>query len=243
MRELTQRPRHCAVELVGACERDVEELRLMIPTGRTRGFLTTSTMQTRARQAASLPASRKGTRKRSSAESTLPTRLAKKARLTAEPPPYLNTLPSPPDVPDDLQLYIWGTGDCGQFGLGVDDAEEEITRPRLRPWTEGEAKLESVVAGGMHSLFVDQTGLVWSCGTNDNAALGRITENVEDPTRLGQFVDEDELGFRPRPVQMPEDESFRAIQAVTGDSICATVDNRGELRAWGTFHVCLFRFM
>jgi regulator of chromosome condensation len=84
---------------------------------------------------------------------------------------------------------------------------------------------------------------VWSCGVNDNAALGRITTNVPDPNSEGAFLDIDELTSWPQPIQALVDENFRAVRIVAGDNIGAAVSDEGEFRVWGTFRVgsCLTR--
>ncbi|KAJ3722581.1 regulator of chromosome condensation 1/beta-lactamase-inhibitor protein II [Lentinula raphanica] len=161
--------------------------------------------------------------------------------------PYLNPLPSPPEkVRPGLQLFVWGAGNFGQFGLGP-DALDEFDKPKKHSWAEkqmqegafGEegAGLEEVAGGGMHSLFIDEKGTIWSCGLNDDAALGRVTQNVPDPNKPGSFLDIDELSSFPHPLQTLVDEGFRAVKIATGDSICAAVNDKGELRVWGSFRV------
>jgi regulator of chromosome condensation len=78
---------------------------------------------------------------------------------------------------------------------------------------------------------------VWSCGANDNAALGRETTGVPDPKKKGKTLDEDYLSSNPFPIQSLLDESFRAARVAAGDSIAAAISTKGELRVWGTFRV------
>ena len=88
------------------------------------------------------------------------------------------------------------------------------------------------------SLFIRQ---VWSCGTNDDAALGRITTDVPDPDMPGGFLDSDTLTSTPYPIQALIDENFRAVRIAAGDSISAAISTTGDLRAWGHFRVrCFF---
>ena len=49
---------------------------------------------------------------------------------------------------------------------------------------------------------------MWSCGANDNAALGRETENVPDPKKKNKVLEEDELCATPFPIQSLVDEGF-----------------------------------
>ena len=81
---------------------------------------------------------------------------------------------------------------------------------------------------------------IWSCGTNDDAALGRVTADVPDPEKPGEVLDADTLTATPHPVQSLIDENFRAVRIAAGDSISAAISTTGDLRAWGHFRVCDF---
>ncbi|RDB19904.1 Protein pim1 [Hypsizygus marmoreus] len=161
--------------------------------------------------------------------------------------PYFNPLPVPPEHKrPGLSLFVWGAGNFGQFGMGP-DVLGELDKPKKNPWVEQEmqkgtfgeegAGLESVEAGGLHTLFIDEKGTVWTCGVNDDAALGRITQNVPDPENPDTFLDVDELTSIPHPLQSLVDENFRAVQVASGDSICAALSQDGDLRVWGSFRV------
>lgn len=78
---------------------------------------------------------------------------------------------------------------------------------------------------------------MWTCGVNDDAALGRITQNVPDPQNPDSFLDVDELTSIPHPLQSLIDDDFRAVQLASGDSICAALSKDGDLRVWGSFRV------
>lgn len=78
---------------------------------------------------------------------------------------------------------------------------------------------------------------IWSCGANDDAALGRITKDIPDPENPGKFLDVDALTAVPHPLQTLVDENFRAVRIAAGDSICAAISSEGELRVWGSFRV------
>lgn len=86
--------------------------------------------------------------------------------------PYFNALPTPPEHTRPApQLFVWGAGNFGQFGMGPDHLGE-FGKPRKNPWIEeqigdgsfgGEgAGLEAVAAGGLHTLFIDEKGTVSS---------------------------------------------------------------------------------
>lgn len=86
--------------------------------------------------------------------------------------PYFNPLPTPPQkARPGLQLFAWGAGNFGQFGMGP-DILGELDKPKKSAWVEqqmqegtfGEvgAGLESIVGGGLHTLFIDEKGTVSS---------------------------------------------------------------------------------
>lgn len=81
-----------------------------------------------------------------------------------------NSLPPPFQTPCDP--FMFGTGDCGQFGRGEDVVE--AGRPIPCPLPRGARALQ-VAAGGMHSVALADTGSVWTTGVNDEGALGRPT--------------------------------------------------------------------
>lgn len=94
----------------------------------------------------------------------------KKPAKVVQQKPYFNALPSPPEHPRPApQLFVWGAGNFGQFGMG-EDALGEFEKPQRNKLVEqksedgefGEegAGLETVAAGGMYSLFIDEKGTV-----------------------------------------------------------------------------------
>ncbi|WVR09387.1 hypothetical protein IAU60_006454 [Kwoniella sp. DSM 27419] len=157
-----------------------------------------------------------------------------------------------PEVPAPASphnaLFVWGTGDMGQFGLGPDELDE-IPRPKLHSWfeeqiedgklsrngKEGSGGLEAVACGGMHTLAIDEAGRVRSWGINDNAALGRKTSDVPDPANPGSSIPNEDLETYPYVVESLEKEGFRAVRVAAGDSVSVAISDKGELRAWGSF--------
>ncbi|KAH9948366.1 RCC1/BLIP-II [Amylocystis lapponica] len=159
--------------------------------------------------------------------------------------PYFNPLPSPPEhLRPAPQLFVWGAGNFGQFGMGADFLGD-FEKPRKNAWIEekmqegvfggDKAGLEAIAAGGLHTLFTDEQGTIWSCGVNDDAALGRITTDVPDPEKEGAFLDIDVLTAEPHPLQSLVAEKFRAVHIAAGDTISAAISAEGELRVWGCF--------
>ncbi|GAA5980709.1 hypothetical protein JCM11641_000182 [Rhodosporidiobolus odoratus] len=144
-------------------------------------------------------------------------------------------LPEPEVAP--RSIFIFGTGDMGQFGLGT-DVLDEIKRPRRHAafkekiegaeqgWAGGAADL---ACGGMHTLAVDSEGRIWSWGINDNAALGRLTNKPD--------VEAEELESNPMLVEnlSTEQKPFKAARVAAGDSVSLAISDRGDVRAWGSF--------
>ncbi|KAF9512928.1 hypothetical protein BS47DRAFT_1393809 [Hydnum rufescens UP504] len=137
--------------------------------------------------------------------------------------PTLNALiPLPPPRPAPLHAFVFGNGDAGQFGLGT-EVLSEIGRPKIHAWVEDAIKdnkyggkgLETIVAGGMHTLAVTSDGQVWSWGVNDEGALGRKVTDVPNPQKPEEMLDREEL------------ESTQWCVAIGAD---------GLVKAWGSFH-------
>jgi regulator of chromosome condensation len=68
-------------------------------------------------------------------------------------------------------VYVVGSGDNGQLGLGEELVE--CARPRLLP-AFGDVPVVAVACGGMHTLTLTEDGVAWSWGVNDEGALGRV---------------------------------------------------------------------
>ncbi|GAA6033958.1 hypothetical protein JCM8097_000428 [Rhodosporidiobolus ruineniae] len=152
-------------------------------------------------------------------------------------PSPVAALPAPEVAP--RALFIFGTGDMGQFGLGV-EVLDEIKRPRRhaafqKKIDEGEegwnGGVADIICGGMHTLAVDGEGKVWSWGINDNAALGRVT----DEKSTG--IESEELESNPFPVENLDTPRapFKTVKVAAGDSVSLAVSDYGEIKAWGSF--------
>ena len=83
---------------------------------------------------------------------------------------FFNPLPSPPTHSRPAPvLFVWGAGNFGQFAMGEDHLGElekptrnKLIEQKIEEGAFGEegAGLESVAAGGMYTLFVDEQGTV-----------------------------------------------------------------------------------
>ncbi|KAI0309756.1 regulator of chromosome condensation 1/beta-lactamase-inhibitor protein II [Amylostereum chailletii] len=153
------------------------------------------------------------------------------------PPALVNSIPAPPaHLRPSLKLFGWASNEFGQLGVVeavTDNGPPERRKPMRNMWVESKieeglfgedgAGLETVAAGGMHTLFVDEKGTIWACGNNDDAALGIPN---------GEQVD---LVYTPVPLQSLVDEGFRAVKVFAGDNISLAISSSGDLRIWGTF--------
>ncbi|KAJ7167471.1 regulator of chromosome condensation 1/beta-lactamase-inhibitor protein II [Mycena filopes] len=150
----------------------------------------------------------------------VPARALKKKRSATLPPlkeAYFNPLPSIPETKrPGLQVFAseWVPDFLGEFDKPKKHAwvEEQIEEGTFGPDNAG---IESVAAGGMHSIFIDENGTVWTCG------------GIPDPDGTLTNV--------PHPLKSLVEEKFRAVRVATGDSICVALDNNGEIRVWGSF--------
>ncbi|KAE8209112.1 hypothetical protein CF327_g6862 [Tilletia walkeri] len=148
-------------------------------------------------------------------------------------------------------LLIWGSADSGQLGLGP-DVTAEVPRPKLhqpladaitagKTWAkEG---IEIVVAGGMHTIAIDASGVLWSWGVNDNAALGRqtgrdpsIPSDVSEstPHRI-EGLSPNGQGIDPKTGKEGVVTTFRATRVAAADCASVAISDVGELRCWGSF--------
>lgn len=152
------------------------------------------------------------------------------------------------------EAFVFGNGDMGQHGLGT-EVLDEIKRPRRHVWfgkeiSEGHfgpGGLEYAAAGGMHTLAIDSTGRIFSWGINDNACLGRQT--TRDPSQSAEVYETQPMpveGLSPSGIGVlggpaplggttGEVEKFRATRVAAGDSVSAALNEKGEVRVWGSF--------
>ncbi|KAM9852623.1 regulator of chromosome condensation isoform 2-T2 [Aulostomus maculatus] len=110
-------------------------------------------------------------------------------------------------------VLVLGQGDVGQLGLGEDIIERK--KPALVPLPE---KIVQVVAGGMHTVCLSDTGLVYTFGCNDEGALGRDTAGVGSEMVPGKVTLEEKV-----------------VQVSAGDSHTAALTEDGTVYMWGSF--------
>ncbi|KAG8693775.1 hypothetical protein FRC09_010302 [Ceratobasidium sp. 395] len=174
-------------------------------------------------------------------------RSTKKGSIVRKPRvvgPTLNSVPAIPEHPRPAyQMLVFGNGDSSQFGMGP-DATGEYPRPKMQKFfktasDEGKlggegAGVESLAAGGLHTLVVDEAGKVWTWGTNDDGALGRMVEGP-DPEDPSKTIESDLAESTPTVLKTLVDEEFRAVSVAAGNNVSIALSSEGQLRAWGSF--------
>lgn len=171
---------------------------------------------------------------------------ARPAKKTKTAPGALPTLNKPPT--QVLTVFAFGTGDCGELGLGP--SKSEALRPFLNRYLDPsnpEGFLVVALAnGGMHSVAITAGNQIVTWGVNDKGALGRDTEweggKWKDADGEEQAEDEepDMNPLESTPTALPEDafpEDTVFVQVGAGDSCSFALTDTGLVYGWGTFLV------
>nr|XP_020464194.1 regulator of chromosome condensation [Monopterus albus] len=111
------------------------------------------------------------------------------------------------------QVLVLGLNDVGQLGLGEEIAQRK--KPALLSLPE---KIVQVIAGGMHTVCLSDTGHVYTFGCNDEGALGRDTTEEGSEMVPGQVTVEEKV-----------------VQVSAGDSHTAALTEDGTVYIWGAF--------
>lgn len=110
-------------------------------------------------------------------------------------------------------VFVVGSGDCAQLGLGPDIFEKE--RPAKLAFFD-ELEVVGIFAGGLHTIALTSSGKLYSWGCNDQKALGRSGEETEP----GEVVGLDNVNI---------------VDVSCGDSMSVALSEDGNVYAWGTF--------
>ena len=146
---------------------------------------------------------------------TSPSTSTKKRKISSLAKDVRESSPQPYHPHSDLEagdVFVVGSGDCGQLGLGQDVLEKE--RPALLEFFRYKEIIQ-VKAGGLHNLALSKSGLVYSWGCNDQCALGRGGEETEPGLVSG----------------LPSS----VISLACGDSCSVALTSDGTVFCWGTF--------
>ncbi|PWZ01461.1 RCC1/BLIP-II [Testicularia cyperi] len=152
------------------------------------------------------------------------------------------------------KLFVWGSGDSGQFGVGApeDDKPNKLNKPKpfgnkeismqIDDGDMGEGGIEIVVGGGMHSVLIDSLGRILTSGAEDYGTLGRKHRGSSDEAEECYFnfapvegISPTGRGVQPADGKEGEVEKFRATRVASADAAGAALDDRGRLRSWGYF--------
>jgi len=142
-----------------------------------------------------------------------------------------------------LNVYVFGSGSMGELGLGPQEKQRNVKRPRLNPYLlPDEVGVVDVAVGGMHCAAIDKDGRVWTWGVNDQGVLGRDTTwTPENEDTAMDSDDEDEELLNPKESVPGLVEGFpegTVIEKIAcGDSITVACTTNGQVYAWGTFRV------
>lgn len=131
-------------------------------------------------------------------------------------------------------LLTCGNGDIGQLGCGEHDGDEKCSKPkRVAKLVPHADSFVQVCAGSFHTVVLTSQHQVYTCGCNDDCALGR--DCFEDNGKTKRVDDQD---FFLRPVEYIKnyaEQHGKVVQVSAGDSHTAALTQRGSVLVWGTF--------
>ncbi|KAI8090984.1 regulator of chromosome condensation 1/beta-lactamase-inhibitor protein II [Gilbertella persicaria] len=111
------------------------------------------------------------------------------------------------------KVFVFGTGDTGQLGLG----DEMLERKKPMPLNAFDGdEIVDVVSGGMHSVAITSQGKLWTWGCNDQRALGRSGEEYE-------------------PARVEGMDNVKIVKVACCDSVTMALSEEGILYCWGTY--------
>ena len=147
----------------------------------------------------------------------------------------LNSAPTEP-----LDVYVFGSGDSGELGLGTKNAIEAKT-PRLN------SNLSNVVQislGGMHGIALTRDNKILTWGVNDQGALGRDTKWEGRMTEIdAESADDNEDEYKPKQAKQNPNPSSKFppgttfTQVAAGDSTSFVLTEEGFVYGCGIFRV------
>lgn len=118
-------------------------------------------------------------------------------------------------------LYVCGVGRGGRLGLGDENTRFTYT-PVQGPFTD--KRVVQVALGQNHSMAIDDTGALWTWGSNAEYQLGYV---LPEPAKKG----EDAVSTVPRQVFGPLKKE--AIVGVAASSIHSVAHTSASLYCWG----------
>lgn len=108
----------------------------------------------------------------------------------------------------NLNVLIWGMGECDQLGLGDDVLEKQ--KPALMKQLSSK-KIRMIACGEIHALaLMKDSGKIFSWGNSDHSALGRATDAT--PLKVADLARRPEN--RPAPVEFFNKHAQKPIPSV-----------------------------
>lgn len=178
------------------------------------------------------------------------------SRRKAAPKAPVSTKPKAPRVKiiinhaptQILDIYVVGTGENGELGLGNGKNCTIVKRPRLNPLLAAEkAGVVQVAVGGMHTAVLTKANKILTWGVNDQGALGRDTawdgglkdmdaDESDSESNEGENMNPKEC--TPGEVDLSDvPDSTVWTQVVASDSATFALTNTGLVYGCGTFRV------
>ncbi|CAH0605431.1 unnamed protein product [Chrysodeixis includens] len=114
-------------------------------------------------------------------------------------------------------MFCWGNATHHELCIEGPDNLDLVIRPTLSKWRESN-HLKSVAAGEFHSLYLTNSGHLYSCGNNDVGQLGRNTDHKE--------------GKIPALVDTFKDCTISSVDCGMQHSVA--LDEWGQLFSWGS---------
>ena len=170
----------------------------------------------------------------------------RKSRTKAKPAAAAPPTPTVERPTQILKVFVFGSNQQGELGLGEGASAQDVKRPRLNPHLDPEKiGVVQVAAGAMHTAVLTRDNKIYTWGVNDLGALGRDTEwegGLKDMDADDSDSDEGSLNPKestPTPVEFKGVNPLPTfVQVAAGDNATFALAADGSLYGWGTFKVC-----
>ncbi|TVY44223.1 Protein pim1, partial [Lachnellula occidentalis] len=145
-----------------------------------------------------------------------------------------------------LDIYVFGTGDNGELGLGhvIRNGKKPkgVQRPRLNDLLDAKTVgVVQIAVGGMHCAALSHDNKIYTWGVNDLGALGRDTKKDAKAEDEDSDEEDDDIDLNPKestPTAIPSSyfpEGVKFTQLVASDSATFALTTTGSVYGWGAF--------